>query len=204
MGHKGLLVLAAATREVLASFSLVEMYRWGYRADGNFYVELKRTVSRPGPATALASATRGPMYQYITREGRAVSDHLTAYALQLVAEIKAKQHTKAKGAIAPAAPSAGSAAAGGGSGSGRSTSGEHAADLGLALRLSGSSAALERSAAIVQSVFRGYKLRSKLINNAAAVRIQALWRGCAGRARFDRLLEAEEAALIAASRGGGT
>lgn len=90
VGCSGLLVLDGSTKSMVASYSLVEMYRWGYRSDGQFYVELKKTVSRPGPATQAASATRGAMFQFVTREGRAISDHLTAYALQLVAEIKAK------------------------------------------------------------------------------------------------------------------
>lgn len=42
---------------------------------------------------------------------------------------------------------------------------------------------------VVQAVFRGYKLRSKMINEAAATKIQAFWRGCKGREEFDKLLE---------------
>lgn len=172
--------LLTMQKTILDRFSFAEVYRWGFTAEKNFYVELKTHCARAGAeCSAPPTAASGNRYVFSTKEGRHASDLLTAYATQILAQIRSK------GTAGAAAASAGKVKAPDVFGSGAS-----------AASASASAGMTKAQAAVrIQAAVRGYQARWRLQEAAAATRLQAMVRGFLARAQFDRMLEELEAEL---------
>lgn len=178
VGLGGVFMISMDSKTVLDRYNLGEMYRWGFTADKSFYVELKPTTARIGvPCSVPPRDGKGNIFEWTTPQGRAVSDHLTAYATQLLAEITARRGAPAAAAAAAASTAA---AAKGGPGARGATPEEERR---------------RRAAVRIQSVFRGFRIRNRLERDAAVVRIQAIFRGFRARQAFDRMLEELESGM---------
>jgi len=171
VSYAGVHVLGMDDKRVIDRFTFGEIYRWGFDAKKDFYVELKPQCSRPdAPCTAKPSGGKGNLFVFTTKQGRTASDMLTAYATRILAEIQGR-----------------GAAAGGAAGASASTA------LDSAARAASKRAASVAAATKVQALWRGSRVRQSLQEEAAAIRVQAVWRGMLARAAFDRMLEEAEA-----------
>jgi hypothetical protein len=94
----GIALYECGSKKRVDQLSLSELYRWGFKRGETFYWELKPAFSRPYSATIPASPGKGPLFQVATREGREASELLTAYAMQVLEDIKA---ARAAAAAAP-------------------------------------------------------------------------------------------------------
>jgi hypothetical protein len=173
VGLTGVHLLTMQKRQI-DRFSFAEVYRWGFTAEKSFYVELKPHCSRPGvDCSTPATADAGNRFVFTTKEGRHASDLLTAYATQILAQIRAK------GTAGAAAASAAKVKA-------PDVTGTAAASAALT----------ETEAAVrIQALIRGSQARWRLQEGAAATRMQAMVRGFLARSQFDRMLEEMEAEL---------
>ena len=66
IGCNGVRILKPDTKEMLMRFDLKDIYRWGFKPAENFYFEIKKTGSGSGP-----------VYEFSTMVGNAISDLLT-------------------------------------------------------------------------------------------------------------------------------
>ncbi|CAE7910123.1 Tln1 [Symbiodinium sp. KB8] len=165
----GIYIFDDVSKATHKRFALSTIYRWGFKPDESFYFELKS--AHPG---------QGPFYEFPTVEGSFASDLLTDYAHQMLHEIELNKQQESAAASAAAAAEEEAAAA----------AAAEADRLVTANR--------ERAAAVrLQSLYKGYQVRSSLHKKFAAVRIQALVRGFIARCRFDAMIAELEAELEA-------
>ena len=165
----GIYIFDDVSKATHKRFALSTIYRWGFKPEESFYFELKS--AHPG---------QGPFYEFPTVEGSFASDLLTDYAHQMLHEIELNKQQESAAASAAAAAEEEAAAA----------AAAEADRLVTANR--------ERAAAVrLQSLYKGYQVRSSLHKKFAAVRIQALVRGFIARCRFDAMIAELEAELEA-------
>jgi hypothetical protein len=94
----GIGLFECSTKKRIDHLSLTELYRWGFKRGETFYWELKPAYTRPYGATIPPSPGKGALFQVAMREGREASELLTAYAMQVLEDIKA---ARAAAAAAP-------------------------------------------------------------------------------------------------------
>lgn len=75
ISQRGIFIFKPGMLELLQEFRLREIYRWGFKPNTNFYFEIKK------------DGGAGPVYEFETLEGNALSDLLTDYAMALLREL---------------------------------------------------------------------------------------------------------------------